>query len=64
MKKIININFHSRVIPIEESAYDILKQYILNSGAEAKLIQLTSSINTISISTSTSNSNIIVKFEK
>src|SRR5579862_7042901 len=28
MKKIININFHSRVIPIEESAYDILKQYI------------------------------------
>jgi len=28
MKKIININFHSRVIPIEESAYEILKQYI------------------------------------
>ena len=28
MKKIININFHSRVIPIEESAYDILQQYI------------------------------------
>jgi phage shock protein PspC (stress-responsive transcriptional regulator) len=28
MKKIININFHSRVIPIEESAYDILRQYI------------------------------------
>jgi phage shock protein PspC (stress-responsive transcriptional regulator) len=28
MKKIININFHGRVIPIEESAYDILKQYI------------------------------------
>src|SRR5271163_2044574 len=28
MKKIININFHSRVIPIEETAYDILKQYI------------------------------------
>jgi phage shock protein PspC (stress-responsive transcriptional regulator) len=27
MKKVININFHSRVIPIEESAYDILKQY-------------------------------------
>src|SRR5450631_4847029 len=28
MKKIININFHSRVIPIEETAYDILRQYI------------------------------------
>src|SRR5450631_236183 len=28
MKKIININFHGRVVPIEESAYDILKQYI------------------------------------
>src|SRR6516165_2062812 len=28
MKKIININFHGRVIPIEETAYDILKQYI------------------------------------
>ncbi|HEV9038649.1 MAG TPA: PspC domain-containing protein [Puia sp.] len=28
MKKIININFHSRVIPIEESAYEILQQYI------------------------------------
>ena len=28
MKKVININFHSRVIPIEESAYDILKQYV------------------------------------
>ncbi|MDI3320255.1 PspC domain-containing protein [Pinibacter soli] len=28
MKKIININFQGRVIPIEESAYDILKQYI------------------------------------
>jgi phage shock protein PspC (stress-responsive transcriptional regulator) len=27
MKKVININFHSRVIPIEESAYEILKQY-------------------------------------
>jgi len=28
MKKIININFHSRVIPIEETAYDILRKYI------------------------------------
>src|SRR5215218_269816 len=28
MKKIININFQGRVIPIEETAYDILKQYI------------------------------------
>src|ERR1700744_2753948 len=28
MKKIININFHSRVIPIEESAYEILQEYI------------------------------------
>ncbi len=28
MKKIININFHGRVIPIEETAYDILKQYV------------------------------------
>jgi phage shock protein PspC (stress-responsive transcriptional regulator) len=28
MKKIININFHGRVVPIEESAYEILKQYI------------------------------------
>jgi phage shock protein PspC (stress-responsive transcriptional regulator) len=28
MKKIININFQGRVVPIEEAAYDILKQYI------------------------------------
>src|SRR5882757_736424 len=28
MKKIININFHGRVVPIEETAYDILKKYI------------------------------------
>jgi phage shock protein PspC (stress-responsive transcriptional regulator) len=28
MKKIININFHGRVIPIEETAHDILNQYI------------------------------------
>src|ERR1700761_6165115 len=28
MKKIININFHGRVIPIEETAYEILKQYV------------------------------------
>ncbi|GGH82264.1 phage shock protein PspC (stress-responsive transcriptional regulator) [Filimonas zeae] len=28
MRKIININFQGRVIPIEELAYDILKQYI------------------------------------
>lgn len=27
MKKVININFHSRVIPIEETAYNILKEY-------------------------------------
>ncbi len=27
MKKVININFQGRVIPIEESAYDILKKY-------------------------------------
>ena len=27
MKKVININYHSRVIPIEESAYEILRQY-------------------------------------
>jgi phage shock protein PspC (stress-responsive transcriptional regulator) len=28
MKKVININFQGRVIPIEESAYDMLKQYV------------------------------------
>ena len=28
MKKIININFHSRVIPIEETAYEILGRYV------------------------------------
>jgi phage shock protein PspC (stress-responsive transcriptional regulator) len=28
MKKIININFQGRVVPIEESAYDILQNYI------------------------------------
>src|SRR5450432_974177 len=28
MKKIININFHSRVVPIEETAYDILRKYV------------------------------------
>ena len=28
MKQVININFQGRVIPIEESAYDILKQYV------------------------------------
>ena len=28
MKKIININFHSRVVPIEETAYEILQQYV------------------------------------
>jgi phage shock protein PspC (stress-responsive transcriptional regulator) len=27
MKKVININFQGRVIPIEDSAYEILKQY-------------------------------------
>src|SRR6478736_9263246 len=30
MKKIININFQGRVVPIEESAYEILKQYVEN----------------------------------
>src|SRR5215204_4733507 len=28
MKKVININFQGRVIPIEETAYDLLKQYV------------------------------------
>jgi phage shock protein PspC (stress-responsive transcriptional regulator) len=28
MKKVININFQGRVVPIEETAYDILKQYV------------------------------------
>ncbi len=28
MKKVININFQGSVVPIEESAYDILKEYI------------------------------------
>ncbi len=28
MKKVININFQGRITPIEESAYDILQQYI------------------------------------
>ena len=28
MKKVININFQGRVVPIEETAYDNLKQYI------------------------------------
>src|SRR5690349_9946001 len=28
MKKVININFQGRVIPIEETAYEILKRYI------------------------------------
>jgi phage shock protein PspC (stress-responsive transcriptional regulator) len=28
MKKVININFQGRVLPIEEAAYDILKQYV------------------------------------
>ncbi|HMH22069.1 MAG TPA: hypothetical protein VK563_09845, partial [Puia sp.] len=28
MKKIININFHGRVVPIEETAYEILQEYI------------------------------------
>ena len=27
MKKVININFQGRVVPIEESAYEILKKY-------------------------------------
>ena len=28
MKKVININFQGRVVPIEETAYDLLKQYV------------------------------------
>jgi len=28
MKKVININFQGRVIPIEESAYEMLQNYI------------------------------------
>ncbi|MDR3714421.1 MAG: PspC domain-containing protein [Puia sp.] len=28
MKKIININFHGRVVPIEESAHELLQQYV------------------------------------
>jgi len=28
MKKVININFQGRVIPIEETAYEMLKQYV------------------------------------
>ncbi len=28
MKKVININFQGRIIPIEETAYELLKQYI------------------------------------
>ncbi|MEO8583783.1 MAG: hypothetical protein ABI415_08295, partial [Flavitalea sp.] len=28
MKKVININFQGRVVPIEESAYELLKQYV------------------------------------
>src|SRR5919107_1186443 len=28
MKKVININFQGRVIPIEETAYDIMKRYV------------------------------------
>src|SRR5438045_7071579 len=27
MKKVININFQGRVVPIEETSYDLLKQY-------------------------------------
>src|SRR6478736_2366685 len=28
MKKVININFQGRVIPIEETAYEILQKYV------------------------------------
>ncbi len=28
MKKVININFQGRIIPIEETAYELLKQYV------------------------------------
>ena len=28
MNKVININFQGRILPIEEQAYEILKQYI------------------------------------
>ena len=27
MKQVININFHGRVVPIEVTAFEILKQY-------------------------------------
>ncbi len=27
MKQVININFHGRVVPIEVTTFDILKQY-------------------------------------
>ncbi len=30
MKKVININFQGRVVPIEELAYDILQQYVIS----------------------------------
>lgn len=33
MKKVININFQGRVVPIEESAYDILKKYVESLSA-------------------------------
>jgi len=28
MKKVININFQGRILPIEEESYETLKQYI------------------------------------
>ena len=28
MKQVININYHGRIIPIEVSAHDLLKNYI------------------------------------
>ena len=28
MKKVININFQGAVVPIEETSYELLKQYI------------------------------------
>ena len=32
MKKVININFQGRVVPIEESAFALLKEYMDSLG--------------------------------
>ena len=36
MKKVININFQGRVIPIEEAAYETLKKYTEVSSLQMK----------------------------